>query len=220
MHPFSRTPDSDRRSLCRKLSATTAAAASYSRLCLSRLRSGTSDRMSDIFPALIVLRPGLLAAVVALVCVASLNDVAVRAIPDPISLGVVVIGVALRLIDGTLIPGFAASAAVFALGAICWRCGWLGGGDAKLLAACALVVPPVQVPQLVLATALAGGVLACLYLAMGRMTTLWSKPVHTGRSHPLVTRVCRAELWRARRRGALPYGCAIAAGATFTLFAN
>ena len=37
-----------------------------------------------------------------------------------------------------------ASAAVFALGAVCWRCGWLGGGDTKLLAACAVLVPPVQ----------------------------------------------------------------------------
>jgi prepilin peptidase CpaA len=131
-----------------------------------------------------------------------------------------VIGVTLRLIDGTLLPGLAVSAAVFALSALCWRCGWLGGGDAKLLAACALLVPPVQVPQLVLATALAGGVLACLYLALGRMTTLWSVSVHAGRSRTLVIRICCAEWWRARRRGPLPYGCAIAVAAMFTLFAN
>jgi prepilin peptidase CpaA len=176
--------------------------------------------MSEVVSALAVLRPGLLAAAAALLCVASLKDVAVRTIPDLASVGVVVIGATLRLIDHTLFLGLAASAAVFALGALCWRCGWLGGGDTKLLAACALLVPPVQVPQLVLATALAGGALACLYLAMGRMTPLWSKPAHAGRSHTLVIRVCRAEWWRARRRGPLPYGCAIAAAAVFTLFAN
>ncbi len=61
--------------------------------------------MSDIISALAVLRPGLLAVVVALLCVASLNDIAVRTIPDIASFGVVVIGVALRLIDGTLFSG-------------------------------------------------------------------------------------------------------------------
>jgi prepilin peptidase CpaA len=176
--------------------------------------------MSDAFSALAVLRPGLLAAAVALLCVASLNDVAVRTIPDLASVGVAVIGITLRLIDHTLFLGLAAAAAVFALAALCWRCGWLGGGDAKLLAACALLVPPVQVTQLVLATALAGGALACLYLAMGRMTTLCSMPAHGGRSHTLVIRVYRAERWRARRRGSLPYGCAIAVAAVFTLLAH
>jgi prepilin peptidase CpaA len=176
--------------------------------------------MSDMVSTLTVLRPVLLPAAVALVCVASLNDVAVRTIPDLIALGVVVIGVTLRSIDGTLIPGLVATAAVFAFGALCWRCGWLGGGDAKLLAACAMLVRPGQVPQLVLMTALAGGLLACLYLALGRMTAPWSIPTHAGRSHSFVTRVCRAELRRVRRRGPLPYGCAIAVAALFTLLTS
>jgi prepilin peptidase CpaA len=155
-----------------------------------------------------------------LLCGASLNDVAVRTIPDPISLSVAVIGVALRLMDGTAIAAVATAAAVFALCAVCWRCGWLGGGDAKLLAACALLVRPDLVPQLVLVTALAGGLLACLYLALRRLAILRSIPVHAGRSHWLAVRVCRAEWWRTRHRGSLPYGCAIAAAAMFTLFAN
>lgn len=176
--------------------------------------------MFDTAAILDLLHTGILTATVALLCGASLNDVAVRTIPDSISLGIVAIGVALRLIDGALLPGLVAAAAVFALGALCWRCGWLGGGDAKLLAACALLVRPVQVPQLVLATALVGGVLACLYLALRRMTMSFGIPVHTGRSRALAIRICRAEWWRTRRRGSLPYGCAIAAAATFTLFAN
>jgi prepilin peptidase CpaA len=172
--------------------------------------------MSDMVSELAV-RPTLLAAAVALLFGASLNDVAARTIPDLFSLGVITIGVTLRLIDATLIPGLAVSAAIFALGALCWRYGWLGGGDAKLLAACALLVRPGQVPQLVLATALAGGALACLYLALGRIAALCRMPAHAGRSHALVTRVCRAEWWRVRRRGPLPYGCAITFAAVFTL---
>ena len=176
--------------------------------------------MSETAPALGLLHTGLLAASVALLLGASLNDVAVRTIPDQILLGILTIGVTLHLIDGALMSALVAAVAVFALGALCWRCGWLGGGDAKLLAACALLVQPARVPQLVLATALAGGVLACLYLALRRMTTYWRIPAHAGGSHTLAVRVCRAEWWRARRRGSLPYGCAIAAAAMFTLFSD
>jgi prepilin peptidase CpaA len=174
--------------------------------------------MFESVSALAVLRPGLIAASIALLCGASLNDVAVRTIPDLISLGIGAVGVALRLSDGTLVPGVAVAAAVFAFCALCWRCGWLGGGDAKLLAASALLMQPAQVPRLMLATALAGGALACLYLALGRFTAECAMPIHTRRSHSLAMRVYRAEWWRARRRGPLPYGCAIAAGAIATLF--
>lgn len=176
--------------------------------------------MPNSIDALGVLRPCLLIASVALLCSASLNDVAVRTIPDAISLGVALIGIALHLLDGTLILCLAASAAVFALAVVCWRCGWLGGGDAKLLAACALLVRPIEVPRLVLATALAGGVLACLYLALGWMAKSRPAPAYAGRSRTLVVRMCRAEWWRARRHGSLPYGCAIAVAATFALLAN
>jgi prepilin peptidase CpaA len=176
--------------------------------------------MADTLPVLALLQTALMMVSVALLCSASLNDVAVRTIPDPISISVAAIGVALRLMDATLIPALATAAAVFALCALCWRCGWLGGGDAKLLAACALLVRPVLVPQLVLVTALAGGMLACLYLAVRRLAIPRSIPVYAGRSHWLAVRVCRAEWWRTRRRGSLPYGCAIAAAALFTLLAN
>ena len=176
--------------------------------------------MIDMYSALALLHAGLLAATIALLFGASLNDVAVRTIPDLMSFGVATMGIALRLIDGTLLPGIAAGAVVFALGALCWRCGWLGGGDTKLLAACTLLVRPAQVPQLMLATALAGGALACAYLAIGWITTPWGIPAQSGRSHTLAVRMLRTEWWRARRRATLPYGCAITAAAMLTLFAN
>jgi prepilin peptidase CpaA len=34
-----------------------------------------------------------------------------------------------------------------------------------------------------------------------------------GRPHSLIARIAKAEAWRLRRRGPLPYGAAIAAGA-------
>ena len=176
--------------------------------------------MPDTISALGLLHAGLLTTSVALLLGATLNDVAVRTIPDLVSLGILAIGIVFRLIDGTLLPGLAAAAAIFVLGAVCWRRGWLGGGDTKLLTACALLVGPAQVPHLVLATALAGGALACAYLAIGQITTSWSIPAHAGRSSNLAIRMLHVEWWRARRHAALPYGCAIAAAVMFTLFVN
>ena len=62
--------------------------------------------------------------------------------------------------------GCVAAGLVFLLGWAAWRCRVMGGGDVKLLAACALLAPPAAVPGLVLAVALAGGVLALAYLAL------------------------------------------------------
>ena len=54
--------------------------------------------------------------------------------------------------------GLLAGLLVFLAGAFCWRRGWLGGGDVKLLAATAVLVPPSLVVNLLLDVALAGGV--------------------------------------------------------------
>ena len=116
--------------------------------------------MSDASALAPWLQPGLLALVGILLGIASLNDIAVRTIPDLAPFGLVVIGVAIRLADHNAIFALAASAAVFLFGALCWRFGWLGGGDVKLLAACAWLVSPALVPQLVLLTAIVGGILA------------------------------------------------------------
>jgi prepilin peptidase CpaA len=173
--------------------------------------------MSDASALAPWLQPGLLALVAILLGIASLNDIAVRTIPNMASFGLVVIGVALRLADHNAIFALAASALVFLLGALCWRFGWLGGGDVKLLAACAWLVPPALVPQLVLLTAIAGGILACLYLALGWIARASRAPTHVARPRSLLARIRHAEWWRIRRRAALPYGCAIAVATLVTL---
>jgi prepilin peptidase CpaA len=173
--------------------------------------------MADAVSAIVLLRPGILALVATLLVIACLNDIAVRTIPDLASLGVVVLGIAVRLGDGAWAAALAVSAAVFVFGAIFWRFGWLGGGDVKLLAACALLVPPSQVPQLVLLTALAGGVLACVYLVLSGVAWTSRRPTSCERPQSLLGRIGRVELWRIRRRAGLPYGCAIAIATLLTL---
>jgi prepilin peptidase CpaA len=127
------------------------------------------------------------------------------------------VGVVVRGASGDVPAGLSASAAVFVLGAVCWRFGWIGGGDVKLLAACAWLVSPGLVPQLVLTTAIAGGGLACLYLTLRWVGCAARAQSHVARSRSLVARIWRVERWRIGHRPTLPYGCAIAAGTLLTL---
>lgn len=173
--------------------------------------------MSDASALAPLLQVGLLALAAVLLGIASLNDIAVRTIPDLAPLGLVVIGVVVRFADGNAGAALAASVAVFLFGTLCWRFGWLGGGDVKLLAACAWLVSPSLVPQLVLLTAIVGGGLACLYLALSRAARASRAPAGVVRPHSLAGRIWRAERWRIGRRSALPYGCAIAVATLLTL---
>ena len=139
---------------------------------------------------------------------AALHDVALRTIPNAVSIGLVTLGLALRLQDGWIVPSLLIAAAVFVAAILCWRRGWLGGGDVKLLAATALVVPPLQVCSLLLLTAQCGGVLAVIYLVLSR--TIRVKP--SIQPSGALRRLLRAERWRICRGAPLPYAFAIAAG--------
>lgn len=156
--------------------------------------------------------PLLLLALLLLVG-AALHDVALRTIPNRIALAIAVIGLAQRGLAGDLHWGLLAALVVFALCFLAWRLGAMGGGDVKLLAACALLVPPGAVTGLILATAIAGGLLGLGYIALRR---LLPRP-DPARPAALLPRLARAEAWRIRRGGPLPYGVAILGGAFFTL---
>jgi prepilin peptidase CpaA len=95
----------------------------------------------------------------------------------------------------------------------------MGGGDVKLLIAIAFLLPPADIPPALAAIAIAGGVLALLFLALRpRLRHHRLRPA--GRSASLVRRAWAAELWRIRRGGPLPYAVAISAGTLFMMFSN
>jgi len=173
--------------------------------------------MSKAALASVPLQPGLIAIAAALLGIASLKDIAVRTIPDAVSLGLLAIGVAIRVADGNELSALVASSAVFVVTALSWRCGWLGGGDVKLVTACAWLVPPSLVPTLVLTTAVVGGVLACLYLSLSWLARPTSRPICSLRPQSLAGRIWRVERWRINRHASLPYGCAIAVATLLTL---
>jgi prepilin peptidase CpaA len=144
---------------------------------------------------------------------AALHDIAARTIPNGLSLAIACAGLLARATANELLPGLVAAGLVFLLGWAAWRCRVMGGGDVKLLAACTLLASPAAVPGLVLAVALAGGVLALAYLGLRPVVPAPA----LARPGTLGARAWRAEAWRIRRRGPLPYGVAIALGTFFTL---
>jgi len=162
---------------------------------------------SDILSALLI-------AGAAVMLAAASHDFATRTVPNWMALTLAAIGLCARTLDGHFISGMLVGIAVFVAAAFCWRRGWMGGGDAKLLSAASLVVPPHLVIPFIVAMSLAGGVLALIYLAAQR---LLPQPRYIA-SRNLLARVVRAECWRVHRGCPLPYACAIGAGFLFVLF--
>jgi prepilin peptidase CpaA len=95
----------------------------------------------------------------------------------------------------TLGLSLAAAAVVFAVGVAAFAVGAFGGGDVKLLAAVSLFAGPAGIVDFLVVTALAGGLLGLAVLAGAPL------------GQPAV-----AGSLRARLRGDVPYGLAIAAG--------
>ena len=155
----------------------------------------------------------LLSTGLALFAISSLQDWALRLVPNSIPVAIALIGLMLRIRGGNAMGALIGGSIVFVSAALCWRRGWLGGADVKLFTAGAVLVPPVSTADFVLASCLAGGVLAVAYSLLARMVP----PPASRRPTTLWRRYCRLEQRRLQRHGPLPYATAIAAGATFIL---
>lgn len=162
-------------------------------------------------PPLSWLAPVAAGLALLLLALAALHDIAFRTLPDTVSLALAGCGAVLRFVAGESAMAMAVAGLVLALALPLWRAGWFGGGDAKLMPAVALLVPPAAVPELLLTTALLGGLLALPFLALRRRGVAPWRPRPAG----LPARILRAERWRLQRGGPLPYGVAIAGAAMF-----
>ena len=155
------------------------------------------------------------AIALALLSVAAWRDLLVRTIPNIISALLLIGGMASRAFEGLAALGWsmlAAGGLCIVLVAIFSR-GLLGGGDVKLMSALALGLPPEAVWNLVVATAVAGGIIACGYLLARRLLPHLA-PV---RSRSLLARAVVVETWRIRTHRSMPYALAIAAGGACVL---
>ena len=117
----------------------------------------------------ISLLPGL---AVALFGVAAVTDARKRRISNRLSTALALLGlarIALDVAQGATLASAASDLAgatlVFGLGALAFRFRVLGGGDVKLLAAGALWLGAAEIGAFLLATALAGGLLALIFVA-------------------------------------------------------
>ena len=151
-------------------------------------------------------------ALLPLLALSALLDLRRRRIPNWLAGGAAVLGlVALATTDpGMLWQHALVALLTLAAGIAVWSRGLLGGGDVKLLAALGLWAGPAQVGALLLATALAGGVLA-LGLVLARAVA--RSPVAMMRQRPFARHwPASAAPATAEHDGTLPYGLAIACG--------
>ncbi len=148
---------------------------------------------------------------------AALHDIAARTVPNWVACAVILVGLTGHAYDNNLLIGLAAAFIVFLVAALCWRRGWLGGADVKLMGASVVAVPSGQILTFIVAMSIAGSLFAAVYMTVGAVARRFYRPtaVPTLRPTRLPARVVRAEMWRLRRGGPLPYACAIAAGFLF-----
>lgn len=159
----------------------------------------------------------LAASACGLLVYAAWHDIAARTVPNWLPLMLLFIGCLARLEDHSLFTGLAVAAVTFAVLVAIWLFGAMGGGDVKLWAATVLLIPPLLQPELAffLHVVLFGGLLALIYLSL-RLLVPKPRPLPP-QGAGLLRRVLRAEAWRIGHRAPLPYACAIACGALFSL---
>jgi prepilin peptidase CpaA len=161
---------------------------------------------------------GLASLAFLLLVYAALHDFAARTVPNWLPICVFLVGAAWRLFDHSLLAGLAVAAITFVILFAVWLAGAIGGGDAKLWPATAMLIPPYVQPELnfFVRVFLIGGLLALVYLALWLVLPKMRRGP-ASRAAGLGRRVLRAEAWRIGRRGPLPYALAISGSAIITL---
>jgi len=156
---------------------------------------------------------------IGLLTLAAWRDLVSRVIPNILPAILLLLGVLWRLqVAGVVAAGISlALAAALFFGLVSLHAaGLLGGGDVKLAAGFAAGLAPHTLPLFLMATGLAGGVLAAVHLTL-RLTPRRRRGVPPA---SLLRRVARAERWRVARHGSLPYGIAIACGGIWVILAG
>ena len=114
----------------------------------------------------------LAGSLVGLLAVA-ISDLKERIVPNRLVILIASGGVALRLLSAPelLWVNLLAAAVLFVVLGRLSHHDWIGGGDAKLIAAVTLLVPATDIGRLLFAIAMVGGLMSCTYLAARFMIT-------------------------------------------------
>lgn len=121
-----------------------------------------------------VLADALVAILAAMLIVAAVGDLRTRTIPNWLNAAIALAAIPFWFASGlSPWPGMALqigiAVLVFALFALAFQLGAMGGGDVKMVAAIALWLPPAAVLKLLVIMSLAGGVLTVVMLIRHRM---------------------------------------------------
>lgn len=159
--------------------------------------------------AVVVVGIGILAVI-------AYGDVRTRRIPNAFSVAIATLGlIRIILVHDSVAAShtFAAGAAVFAAAFLLFWRGAIGGGDAKLLAAMALLIGYRDLFSFLFLMSLSGGALALAILMRDRLGP------RQRRLSPLATMPSpmNPECIAAPARSTVPYGVAIAAAGIITL---
>ncbi len=166
---------------------------------------------------------GLVAMILAGLGVAAVTDLADRIIPNRVVLVVLCCGVGLRLISGPwpLLASVAGALVVLAVLSLPASYDLLGWGDVKLIAAVTFAQAADRMIALLLAVALAGGLLSCLYLAvrfvLRRMAARVGPAAPEASRGGAVCRLARLEGARMLANEPMPYAIAVLFGVAYCL---
>ena len=116
----------------------------------------------------------LVAILAAMLLVAATGDLRARIIPNWLNAAIALLAIPFWWLSGLplwpeVVAQIAIAAGVFAVFAIAFRIGAMGGGDVKMVAALALWLPPLAVLKLLVIMSLAGGVLTLAMLVRHRL---------------------------------------------------
>jgi prepilin peptidase CpaA len=147
----------------------------------------------------------MLLVAVGVFAAAGYSDVRARHIPNELPLAIGALALVRLLWTGDPLWSVAAAGVVFVVVFVQWRFGLLGGGDAKLLAAAALLVGWRDLFQFLFLMSLGGAAVALAVVVAGRL------------GGPPALLLPPPGAVETPARPSVPYGLAIAAAATWVL---
>jgi prepilin peptidase CpaA len=145
------------------------------------------------------------------------GDVRTRRIPNVLVGAIVALGLARITSAGDMTAAsntLIATAVVFAIGLLLFWGDVLGGGDAKLLAAMALLVGSQDLFCFLFFMSMCGGILALAILIRDKLRTGHWQLLRYSRTPPAT---CNSEDFTEPIRSTVPYGVAITAAGVFVL---
>lgn len=161
------------------------------------------------------------AALLLLVSIAAINDLATRRIPNRLLLAALACAMVLRLLSAAPLAALLAALGGLALGLALFLPFYLlrgmAAGDVKLLAVVGAFAGPQEVLSIAVLTWCAGGVMALLaVLARGRLKLALGNVMHMARA-VLTPGMTAAAVQPRTSSGTIPYGVAIAIGTIIVL---